>query len=99
MNAWITNWLAGVKTYTTQQLLTPIFPGGPVMIPKTFSSATGTFTGDLAAALPQLRYQGVDSNLLGQVASWAAGIWPTFNWAGAINTSCTVIPSGDIVCQ
>jgi hypothetical protein len=60
-----------------------------------FSSVTpGTFSGDLAYALPELRYAGADPSLLTQVAAWATQTWPAFNWVADLNTSCEVKDSG-----
>lgn len=49
-------------------------------------------------ALPQLRYQGVDPNLLSQAANWLSGIWPNFNWTGDLNSSCWLYNLGQIFC-
>jgi hypothetical protein len=93
MNTWLGVWFSAIQTYSPTTMYN-------VMATPTFSSsAPGSFTGDLAFSLPILRYEGADSNLLNQIANWASGLWPTFNWAGALGETCTTGNEGFVACQ
>jgi hypothetical protein len=92
MNAWVRTFLGNFQLHTAQQ----IFATGAASSTITFNPES--LDGDLAMALPQLRYQGVDSGLLNQLATWASSIWPTYNWLNALNAPCTVGNLGAITC-
>jgi hypothetical protein len=94
MNTWITLWWANVQHYTTADFLTAV---GATTTFK--STAPGSFSGDLAMALPQLRYFGVDINLLNPIVTWAKGIWPSYDWAGDLNATCVPGNSGTVICN
>jgi hypothetical protein len=53
---------------------------------------------DLVFALPQLRYQGVDSGLLTQISTWAQGMWPTYDWNSILNAPCYLYNLGEVKC-
>jgi hypothetical protein len=89
MNTWDSTWLNYVQTLTPSQLFTAPVGVAPSASP-TFSAAQGNFTGNLVFALPQLRYQGVDTTVLNQIAQWASSYWPTYNWTADLNTSCAL---------
>ena len=57
------------------------------------------FGDDLIYALPQMKFQGVNTTLLGQVAASAATIWPWYNWTAALNAPCTVGNLGQVSCS
>ncbi len=97
MNTWVSVWFNRLKLYTPQQLFTAAIGISPIANSILDLRPIGSFTGDLAYALPALRYEGVDPNLLSQVATWASGFWPTFDWLGDINKSCSAAPN--IVCR
>ena len=84
MNTWVSTFLSAVRGISIPELF------NEAHLPNlTFSSvAPGSFTGDLAAALALLRFEGVDPSLLKPLATWASGIWPTYNWAQDLGTSC-----------
>jgi hypothetical protein len=83
MNAWISTWLARYSLYTPAQL----FATG-IATAAFNPNQPGWFTGDLAWALPQLRYAGVDMTLLNQVVAWATSFWPSHDWAADLNQPC-----------
>jgi cytochrome c553 len=89
LNAFLQVWLDEFQPMTPQRFFS--FNRASTV----FSSVTpGTFSGDLAYALPELRYAGADPSLLTQVAAWATQTWPAFNWVADLNTSCEVKDSG-----
>jgi len=90
MNTWVSTWATFVQTLSAQQLFTAP-PGITPQTTRNFSpAAPGSFTGDLAWALPRLRDEGVDPRLLNQIVQWASGLWPNFNWAADLATACEV---------
>lgn len=92
MNTWTSIWFSAVQSQTPAQVFSGM--GSPA-----FSlTAPGSFTGDLAAALPALNYLGVSQSLLNQIANWAAGIWPTYNWSADVTQSCSISNLGFIGC-
>ena len=94
MNTWLTLWWADVQHYTTAQFLTK------VGMTTTFeSNSPGSFTGDLAWALPQLRYAGVSSTMLNSIVTWASSIWPTYNWSADLNAACAPGNGSSIICK
>ena len=94
MNTWLTLWWADMQHYTTAQLLPKLG------MTTTFeANAPGSFTGDLAWALPQLRYAGVSSTLLNSIVTWASSIWPSYNWAADLNAACAPGNGSTIVCK
>jgi hypothetical protein len=99
MNAWDSTWLSYVQTLTAAQLFTA--PPGVTPTATTTYDATvgGSFTGDLAFALPQLQYAGADPAILNQIAQWASGFWMSFDWKGAINSACTVGNLSQVFCK
>jgi hypothetical protein len=88
LTGWTTTWLAGFKRYTPQQI-TSSWDSGTVV----------RWQGIIAGMLPQLRYQGVDINLLNQVVQAAAVVWPGINWASFLNQTCTVTNLSEVKCQ
>jgi hypothetical protein len=98
MSTWVNVWTSYVQTLTSAQLFTAP-PGVTPPATRAFSATNpGSFTGDLSYALPILRYEGVSSGSLNQIASWASGYWAGFNWATDIDAACAMI-NGNIVCQ
>jgi hypothetical protein len=100
MTAWTKSWLDFVKTLKPQDLFTA--PSGVTPQATTMFKALrpGSFTGDLAWALPRLRYEGVDPELLQQLAKWASGFWPAHDWNEDLSQGC--VPSdrgGNLNCQ
>jgi len=94
LNAYLQSWLERVQPLSPQQFFawngaSPVFS----------SLNPGSFSGDLAYALPELRYAGADPNLLNQAATWAAQVWPAYNWSADLNAPCTVGNSGQVTCQ
>jgi hypothetical protein len=69
------------------------------MASKTFSlSQPGSFTGDLAFALPQLRFDDVNTSVLDQIVQWASGYWPSFNWSDDLAKPCHVGNLSEVNC-
>lgn len=94
MNTWLTLWWEDVQHFTTAEFLTK------VGATTTFNAnSPGSFTGDLAWALPQLRYAGVESSLLSPIVSFVSGIWPGYNWASDLNAACAPGNGSTIICQ
>ncbi len=89
MNDWVSTFLGNVQGQTTAQLFT-----APGITPTFNSLAPGSFTGDLTLSLPLLRFEGVDPNLLNQLATWASGIWPTYNWMADLDSNCSSVGGG-----
>jgi hypothetical protein len=99
MNAWLSAWLQDVQHYSVSDLIKVTTGQSTVTTPTFNALAPGSFTGDLAFALPQLRYQGVDINLLNQVVAWASSIWTTHNWAADLQETCSAGSGVDITCH
>jgi len=98
MNTWTSTWNNFVQSLSAQQLFTGQSGVAPP-VPQTFSLVQpGSFTGDLSWALPRLLYEGVDPSLLNQIAGWASGFWPTYNWLTAVNQPCSTGNLGEIMC-
>jgi hypothetical protein len=57
-----------------------------------------TSVSDVEFALPELRYQGIDSGLLAQISTWAQGMWPSYNWASVLSAPCYVYNLGQVIC-
>lgn len=51
--------------------------------------------------LPQLGYWGVPQSVLQPIATWAATIWPTYNWTADLGATCAVTnsASGQVQCK
>jgi hypothetical protein len=92
-NASLQAWLNELQPMTPQQFFT--WNGASPV----FSSANpGSFSGNLAYALPELLYAGADPTLLSQAAAWAAQVWPAYNWTADLDTSCAVGNDGQVAC-
>jgi hypothetical protein len=85
MNDYLTVWFAKFGAMTPTQ-----FFALPMNTPSSSDPTQMEFGQYLINALPQLRYQGADSTLLNQIATWAATIWPSYNWIGDLNATCGV---------
>ncbi len=96
MNTWLSTWFTAIQQDSLHQTLA-LLTGQTTSVAFS-SSAPGSFTGDLAYALPILRFEGVDPTLLSQISAWAAGIWPSFSWSTDLNTTCTTINFGQVSC-
>jgi hypothetical protein len=93
MNAWISTWLNRFQPVPLQQLIAT----GRASTTVDFTQLNNLET-DLAQALPELRYQGVDMNLLQQLATWGSSLWPGYDWSGSLNAPCSVFNLGHVVC-
>jgi hypothetical protein len=93
MNAWISTWLNRFQPVPLQQLIAT----GQASATVNFTQLNNLET-DLAQALPELRYQGVDVNLLQQLATWGSSLWTGYDWSGALNAPCSVYNLGHVVC-
>jgi hypothetical protein len=69
------------------------------MLPTSSNPTDMKLGSNLIYALPQLSYLGADSSLLTQIASWAATIWPSYNWNADLNASCVTGNLGQVYCQ
>ena len=94
INSYLTVWFAKFGAYTRAQ-----FFALPMATPSNSDPTQMRFGADLTYALPQLRYQGADITLLNQIAAWAATIWPSYNWTGDLNGTCTAGNLGQVVCN
>jgi hypothetical protein len=95
MNTWVSLWLADVTHYTKAGFLA--VANGPA--PGTYSTvAPGSFSGDISHALPILKFEGVDINLLNQVVTWANSIWTSHNFANDLAQSCSVHNANEVKC-
>jgi hypothetical protein len=93
-NTFLQDWLTEYQPLTPKQFFT--WNGAP----KAFSPLNpGTFSGDLAYALPQLRYAGADPTLLDQIATWGAQVWPSFNWSADLSEPCVTGNLGQAFCH
>jgi len=98
INTWTSTWNNFVQSLSAQQLFTGQSGVAPPASPTFSLVQPGSFTGDLVWALPRLRYEGVDPSLLNQIASWASGFWPTYNWLTDLNQACSTGNLGEIMC-
>ena len=94
MNGYLSAWFAKYGSYTAQQLFAATVLASPTFDPTQQQS----FGGSMVYALPQLRYQGVDPDLLKQVVAWLYTIWPAYNWSNILNAPCSVLNLSQIVC-
>jgi hypothetical protein len=96
INDYLTVWFAKFGAMTQAQ-----FFALPMNTPSSSNPAQMEFGQYLINALPQLRYQGADSTLLNQIATWAATIWPSYNWIGDLNATCAVsnAATGQVACK
>jgi len=98
MNDWVNAWWSYVQGLTRTQIFTAA-SGVTPMASKTFSlSQPGSFTGDLAFALPQLRFDDVNTSVLDQIVQWASGYWPSFNWSDDLAKPCHVGNLSEVNC-
>jgi hypothetical protein len=98
MNAYLAAWFGKFSSYTPAQLFAISGLGATQTFDPT--QPNQNFGSSLYYALPQLRSQGVDSNLLNRVAAWAGTIWPAYNWVNVLNAPCRVTnsSSGQVTC-
>jgi hypothetical protein len=94
INSYLTVWIAKWSTSTRAELFA--LPG---MLPTSSNPTDMKLGSNLIYALPQLSYLGADSSLLTQIASWAATIWPSYNWNADLNASCVTGNLGQVYCQ
>jgi len=94
INAYTTAWFAKYSATTNMTQLFDLLTG----VASSTNPTQSDFSNDLIYALPQLRYVGVNSTLLDNIASWLAKIWPTYNWNGDLNAPCTVKNQGQVLC-
>jgi hypothetical protein len=96
MQAYVQAWFNQLSKFTPQQY----YQGGwasSTDVPSQLNYQI-TMGGQIWYMLPRLRYDGVDPNLLAQIATWAATIWPLGNWAATNTATCT--PQGnDLRCS
>jgi hypothetical protein len=96
INDYLTVWFAKFGAMTQAQ-----FFALPMNTPSSSNPAQMEFGQYLINALPQLRYQGADTTLLNQIATWAATIWPSYNWTADLNATCAVsnAATGQVACK
>jgi hypothetical protein len=99
MNTWVSVWAAYVQGLSAEQLFTARPGSAPLAFPTFSLVQPGSFTGDLSWALPRLAYEGVDPEPLNQIAKWASGIWPTYDWIADLRQVCRTDAGGGIQCQ
>ncbi len=95
MQAYLSTWFAAANAFTAQQFYT----GASTSVDVTLNPLQ-SFTTRLAVELPLFKAQGVDPLLLNEVVAWAEGLWPSYDWNGALNGSCTptacTVPGGTV---
>jgi len=94
MNGYLTAWLGYYGAMTSAQ-----FQALQLAQPFNTDPHQVQFGSDLIYALPQMRFVGVNSTLLSQAATWAAKIWPSYNWTSALNATCTVGNLSQVTCN
>jgi len=90
--AYLSNWVAKISTFTPQQFYTGSWTTANATSASGFDPSVfdQSWPGSIAYMLPHFRANGVSSSVLNAVVSWASGVWPSYNWTGALNAS----PSG-----
>ena len=93
--AFLQAWFAQIKSYTISQYYTGVNGLGGNWASATenpaYSDPMNSFGGQTWFMLPRFRWLGVDPNLVSQITSWAATVWPAGNWALNLSATCTNI--------
>jgi len=82
ITAYTQAWFSKIAAFTPSQFYTGGY-ADPNEDPQldAYKNNLAAFGGQMWFILPRMRYLGVDPNLLNQITSWAATIWPRGNWS------------------
>lgn len=97
LTSYISVWVPKLTSFTAALMIAgkwvdPSVPPDP-------TNPNGPFVGNrLAWIIPQLTYYGVPRQWGEKLAAWGKTIWPTYDWTGALNKTCTEA-AGHVTCK
>lgn len=98
LNAYMQTWITKISSYTQQQYITGGWTtAGEIPNPNLSS---GDMADRIAFMMPYFAYWGTSPSIMSQVATWAHGMWPNYNWTADLNQTCSLTAANPaVVCQ
>jgi hypothetical protein len=87
LKAYVAVWEPKITSFTPQQL----YQGGwasPTVNPDPTNPSAPYIGGRIAYLIPRLIFWGADTTQINHLVTWAATVWPNFDWQSVLTTTC-----------